>query len=736
MLKTISFWRISIAGFILAIMLLAVVAWIAYIRIAELQQATAGVRHTLLVRAEAEELLSLVKDAETGERGFIITGIPSYLSPYENALASLPFHIEKLRRLTSDNTSQHNSVVTLDSLIQHRIQLLRDRIAVRQRSGFRAASNLIKVGEGKRVMDEIRTVTAAIIEEENILTTQHEEIEIQQAQAAFATTVGGLVGAVVILIMATFLLSRAIRSQEKERAARTTAEAIVAAVSESEEKLRVTVHSIGDGIITTDEQGLITRLNPVAEALTGWNNAEAAGQPLEKVLVIINEFTRKPAQNPVHRVLSEGVITGLANHTILISKNGKEIPIDDSAAPIKTAEGKMVGVVMVFRDISERRQAEHEEALRLNDKHTRILTRAEQLAHMGSWSWEPKTDKLMWSGELFKIYGIKSGTPLSFETFIERIHPDDRARVRTTITTAMKEGKPFRFQERIVRPDAEVRMLDSQGDVELDKKGKVISLFGFCRDVTEEQRSEDDLSERKELYEKLLEAQSDAGDGVAITEGTRLIYANEALSRMYGYTTNELKKLSSLLDIVVPEERERLAENLRRRLEGKKVDDLGATQVIRKDGKRIYNEYAVKPVQIKNKTLIISIVRDVTEQKQAQTSLLEKEQRFAKMFHASPVATVLVTLDHNRFLDINARFLELTGYTRKELVGHSPHLLSFGNSTREHRRLMESISEAKSVREVQVTYKKRNGEKSRAIASIELIEINGQSCLLILFWRV
>jgi PAS domain S-box-containing protein len=355
---------------------------------------------------------------------------------------------------------------------------------------------------------------------------------------------------------------------------------------------------------------------------------------------------------------------------------------------------------------------------------------------MGSWHWAIKTKTLTWSGELYKIYGVKTGIPLSFETFIERIHPDDRARVRATINAAIKEGKPFQFQERIVRPDAQVRVLDSQGDVELDKKGKVVSLFGFCRDVTEEQRSGEELLEQRELYEKLLGAQSDIGDGVSITDGAKLIYANEALARMYGYTINELKAFSSLLEIVVPEERDRLAERLRRRLAGENVDEVNETQVIRKDGKRIINEYAVKPVQVKGKTFIISIVRDVTEQRQAQIALREREQRFAKIFHASPVATILITLKENRILDANARFLELTGYSRKELVGHAPHVLSFGNSTKEHQRIMANIQEAKSVREVPVLYRSRKGIKSQALASIELISIDEQDCLLTLLWRV
>jgi PAS domain S-box-containing protein len=138
-----------------------------------------------------------------------------------------------------------------------------------------------------------------------------------------------------------------------------------AAIAESEERLKVTLTSIGDAVITTDEHGDVTRLNAVAEALTGWAAADAVGRPVHDVFAIINEDSRRPAGTPVERVLRDGVTTGLANHTLLVAKDGRERPIDDSAAPIRTTDGRIAGVVMVFRDITERRRAERERAVLL-----------------------------------------------------------------------------------------------------------------------------------------------------------------------------------------------------------------------------------------------------------------------------------------------------------------------------------------------------------------------------------
>jgi len=122
--------------------------------------------------------------------------------------------------------------------------------------------------------------------------------------------------------------------------------------------LQVTLSSIGDAVITTDASGDVTFLTPAAESLTGWTNLEASGRPLEEVFRIVNETSRAVVESPVKKVLRSGTMVGLANHTMLIARDGSERPIDDSAAPIRDARGRLIGVVLVFRDVTERRQSQ------------------------------------------------------------------------------------------------------------------------------------------------------------------------------------------------------------------------------------------------------------------------------------------------------------------------------------------------------------------------------------------
>jgi two-component system, cell cycle sensor histidine kinase and response regulator CckA len=130
------------------------------------------------------------------------------------------------------------------------------------------------------------------------------------------------------------------------------------ALNESEQRYRTTMMSVGDGVIATDKEGKVEMMNPVAEELTGWKQEEAQGKSLEEVFNIINEETRRTVENPVRRVMHEGIVVGLANHTVLIAKDGAEHPIADSGAPIRNGKGDITGVVLVFRDQIQERTAQ------------------------------------------------------------------------------------------------------------------------------------------------------------------------------------------------------------------------------------------------------------------------------------------------------------------------------------------------------------------------------------------
>lgn len=152
--------------------------------------------------------------------------------------------------------------------------------------------------------------------------------------------------------------------------------AALASESEGRERLRVTLGSIGDAVIATDAAGRVTFMNPVAEKLTGWQAEEAAGVPAEQVFRVVNEDSREAIESPIARVLREHKVVGLENHALMMTKDGGEIPVDDSCAPIKNDRGETVGAVLAFRDVSARRSAERE---RLEMQQQQLAMKEQQL---------------------------------------------------------------------------------------------------------------------------------------------------------------------------------------------------------------------------------------------------------------------------------------------------------------------------------------------------------------------
>ncbi|MGC4080536.1 MAG: PAS domain S-box protein [Vicinamibacterales bacterium] len=308
--------------------------------------ANAGVEHTYQVKASVHRLLAALVDAETGQRGFLITESPSYLEPYERARIAIRDEFVNIRQLTAGDSAQQADIDSLEAGTTAKLSELADTIRIRNERGFEPARDAVTTNAGKRTMDELRTILARIESREDAQLAQR---SVQTARtyrvARFARVGNGLLSiAALIGLFVAVLRNGAMR----ERAALNA------------KRFEVTLRSIGDGVIATDEEGRVTHMNGVAAALTGWTEEEARGLPLDTVFVIVNETTRQTVENPVSVVLRDRVVVGLANHTVLLTRDGRELPIDDSAAPIKDSDGDMLGVVLVFRDVTFRRRVERD----------------------------------------------------------------------------------------------------------------------------------------------------------------------------------------------------------------------------------------------------------------------------------------------------------------------------------------------------------------------------------------
>jgi PAS domain S-box-containing protein len=398
-------------------------------------------------------------------------------------------------------------------------------------------------------------------------------------------------------------------------------------IAESEERLSVTLASIGDAVIATDDQGRVTQLNPVAEALTGWTEADAVGKRLEEVFVIINEQTRRPAENPIGKVLREQVTVALANHTVLIARDGREIPVDDSAAPIKTTEGRVTGAVMVFRDVTERRRIERErtalvEAEQLARSHAEAaehrLRVALEAGRMGTWQWTMGTGDLKWSPGLEAIHGYAPGTfPGTFDAFRAEIHPDDRDRTLAAITDAAQKRRDHHIEYRIVRGDGTMRWVEGRGQLFLNDRGKPDRMVGVCADVTERKQSE-------ERFRLAIEAAPTAM--IVVDRHGTITYANALSEPLFGYTPDEI--VGESIERLVParfrshhaEYRKGFAADATRRSMGAGRD----LYALRKDGSEVPVEIGLSPFETDGGAFAVAAVTDISERKRMEAALLER----------------------------------------------------------------------------------------------------------------
>jgi len=344
---------------------------------------TVIVRHQLAVQVGNQEWFShsrrvvqelriteaLVKDAETGQRGFLYTGKQSYLLPYDRATAQMDGHLQSLVDLIGDNPKEQAEAADLRVLIHKKLAELAQTISLFRSGDAPAAKALVMSGQGFNLMQGIRSLVEQMEREETLVGNARREayqksIKITAACIYLASAIAALG-----LALLAFSVLREMRRRERD----------AAALQQSEEWFRVTLSSIAEGVIATDHQGLISFLNPVAERLTGTKLEEAKGKKIYDIFQIFNEATNSPVENPVEKVLTLGVVVGLANHTVLRHRAGHLIPIEDSAAPITDDSGQLIGVVLVFRDASHERSLH--EVLRRTEKLAAAARLAATVAH-------------------------------------------------------------------------------------------------------------------------------------------------------------------------------------------------------------------------------------------------------------------------------------------------------------------------------------------------------------------
>lgn len=440
-------------------------------------------------------------------------------------------------------------------------------------------------------------------------------------------------------------------------------------IKEAEELYRTTLLSIGDAVICTDEKGRITQMNKIAEGLTGWQFSESKGKILEEVFRIINEYNRQKVESPFTKVIREGTVVGLANHTLLISRSGDEIPIADSGAPI-FSNGKIIGVVLVFRDQTEEKKQQKKlvESEAMYREREFWLRESQRVGNIGSYDFDIKNDQWVSSEVLDEILGITKENPHTLETWNALIHPEQKEEMLNYFASyVLKEKKSFEKEYKIVRgTDCAERWVLGHGELSFNELGEPVRMFGTIQDITERKQFEQQLKESEERFRKAvlnspipIMVHDEDGNVMALSEGW---------THFSGYQIEEISTIAEWTEKAYGEKGKEVENYVNSIFEKEETVFSGEFKITAKSGeKRIWNFYTTPLGLNGNKRIMLSMAPDVTQRIKMKEQLEESEQAYRLLFEEHTAAKFLIDPETGEIIKANSAASKFYGWSIEEL---------------------------------------------------------------------
>ena len=390
-----------------------------------------------------------------------------------------------------------------------------------------------------------------------------------------------------------------------------------------EKVMQLIMYSLVEGVIVADFTGRITQMNPAAEQLTGHSDSDASGKPIEQVFNILVEETHVKVTDILHNDILETSGVGLNNKTLLVSGNGREIPIAVSREPIRDENDGVIGIVLVFRDLTE-----ENEKTRILQESESSLKKAQKICRIGSWIYE-FSGLMKWSDEMFVNFDLVNDTSeIPIATCVKLIYPPDLPAVREWARACIGNEKPGELEFRAIVPDGTLRYIRGKGELLIDDSGLPLSIAGTAQDITDLKYSEQELRNSEMRYRRLFET---AKDGILILdfESGQIVDVNPFIINLLGFTYHkligkELWEIGIFRDIA--ESKESFLE-----LQSKgyiRFDDMPLKAI---DGRAINVEFVSNVYEVDHAKVIQCNIRDISERRVAEEKIknlnAELEQR-------------------------------------------------------------------------------------------------------------
>ena len=470
----------------LSILIVFLIALFSFLDWRAFRAATREADQTRQILQGVRAVLSSLKDVETGEGGYLLTGDKKFLAPYKTAIGALPRQLSELWAAAVAPHIQVQQIARLQALTQEELEQVKRIIAVRDQEGAEVALAMLINGQGQATMANLIKIGLDL---ENTEYSNYKARSEEALQHANRSRIVTLIGCLV-LVAWLFALGRAVDTVVEDR------ERLVHSVAESRQQLETTLASIGDAVIATDAGGIIRLINPVAAQLTQWSQAAANGRSIEEVMPVVEEDTLKPIESGVARVLRQKTMTSPASRILLVTKRGEQIPIEDSGAPIRDPDGKIAGVALVFRDISARRRAERE------------LERWQQIfaqAAFGMFVFDPAAGTIRHANKAFAdLHGYSveelQGMPLS-----KLVPLEEECVLASCLGSLCTEGHQLLEGVHVHKDGTPFACLMDMATFPVENWRETYSA-GYCSDISDRKQLEDALRESEERFRTLTGA--------------------------------------------------------------------------------------------------------------------------------------------------------------------------------------------------------------------------------------